>query len=635
MKKILYIFLLFFFPIIGKAASVNYDITNFLIDATILENGDMSVREIIVLDGTFHGYVRELQYKNPKLESYTEGNINFANSAIYNASGINNVSVSTKKIEKDQIDDTIFSEKFTTLTRVTNEKLAMDGNYIYQRENDILSYKMFQSAEDEMVAFQISYTIEKAVVMHNDIAELYWTFIGNAFTDKINNLKIYVHLPEEPSEFYFWAHGDITGEINRFNQSTVLATMKSLDKNSVIDLRLLFNKDIIKNDTKLRNSEENAISKIRAIEEERAEKVNKQREIIRIARKIIISITILYYIGVICLWIFIYIKFDKEHKSDFNSKYYREFTGDYNVEVLDYLMNKNITPNAMSASIMNLIYKKNIAVEEIANETSSKKKYRFLLKNNENINDTEQVLLDFLFEKVGKNNTFTTTDLEKYAKSSKTCEKFGKYYTDWKNCVIKDAEKEKFYENNGIPIVCGIMLLLVTILIFLVVVYYHVDFIPSYLLLPISFMFLCYTILIKKRTKKGNEDYLRWKAFKNFLEDFGNFKIKELPEIVLWEKYLVYATVFGLAKKLEKTMNVKIKEYETLKEGPQILSNWNPWIDFQIYHMINHSVNHAVSSSIAATSANANSKNSSGGGFGGGFSGGAGFGGGGGGGHGF
>ena len=44
--------------------------------------------------------------------------------------------------------------------------------------------------------------------------------------------------------------------------------------------------------------------------------------------------------------------------------------------------------------------------------------------------DTEQVLLDFLFEKVGKNNQFTTKDLEKYASSTKTCEKFSKYYTD-------------------------------------------------------------------------------------------------------------------------------------------------------------------------------------------------------------
>ena len=33
---------------------------------------------------------------------------------------------------------------------------------------------------------------------------------------------------------------------------------------------------------------------------------------------------------------------------------------------LDYLMTGNVTPNAMSASILNLIYKKNIKVQEIS-----------------------------------------------------------------------------------------------------------------------------------------------------------------------------------------------------------------------------------------------------------------------------
>lgn len=170
----------------------------------------------------------------------------------------------------------------------------------------------------------------------------------------------------------------------------------------------------------------------------------------------------------------------------------------------------------------------------------------------------------------------------------------------------------------------------------MVVMYYHIDYFPCYFLLPVSIVFLIYTIVIKKRTRKGNEHYLRWKAFKNFLADFGNFKIKELPEIILWEKYLVYATLFGLASEVEKSMNVKIAEYERTPMHTEVYNGWHPYIDFQIFQAINHSVNHAVSSNIRATTANANSRNSSGSGLGGGgFSGGSGFGGGGGGGHGF
>lgn len=636
MKKLILLLMGILLPITVHASSINYDITDFLIDAEIQTDGSMNVKELIVLNGDFNGYIRELQYQNSKLIEYTPGEINFSNSAIYNASGISGVKTYSKKITKKDLDFSIFNESFEPFVPVTNDKYAKEGDVYYKKDGDILSYKMYHSADNESIGFLISYTIEDAIVMHEDIAELYWNFIGSGFTDKIYNLQIRVKTPNGPTaeKIRFWAHGDITGEIDALDNQTILATMKSLDKNTVIDIRLLFDKNLISDSKNLRHSTQNALSQILEIETKRAEDANKQREFIRFMRKGIITITHIYYIVIIGLWIWIYFKFDKEYKSDFHSKYYREFTGDYNVEVIDYLMNKSITPNAMSASIMNLIYKKNIEVEELKSDNSKKKKYIFRLKTNDGASDTEQVLLDFLFERVGKENTFTTQDLEKYAKSPKTCEKFTKSYNEWKNCVIKDAEREKFYETNGIPIVIGILLLLVTILIFLVIMYYQVDYWPCFLLLPLGIVFLFYTILIKKRTRKGNEDYLRWKAFKNFLNDFGNFKVKELPEIILWEKYLVYATIFGLADKVEKSMNVKIKEYEDY-QSMEMYSNYNPIFNFHLYHVINESVTNSLRSSIVATSANANSRNSSGSGFGGGFSGGAGFGGGGGGGHGF
>jgi len=634
MKKICLFFLLLFIPMVVSASTVNYDITDFLIDAKILNNGDMEVQELIVLDGNFNGYLRELQYSNPKLTEYNQGEINFANSAIYNATGIENVTVSTKKVEGEEISFKTFNEIFIPLKKTTNEKYATNGNYVFWQEDNILNYKMYQKAEDEVIAFLISYTVSDAVVIHEDVAELYWNFIGSNFTDKIYNLKIKVQLPEEDNseKFRYWAHGDITGEIKALNNRTLFAEMKSLEKNTIIDIRTTFNKELISDRTSLRFSKENALEKILEVETKRAEEVNKQREFIRFMYNFVQALTKVFYLINLIIWIWIYMKYDKEYKSNFNAQYYREFTGNYNVEVIDYLMKKTITPNALSASIMNLIYKKNIEVEEIIGN-NKKKKYKFHFKNNNQVTDTEQLLLDFLFERVGKDNTFTTMDLEKYAKSPKTCNKFSRNYNDWKNCVIKDAEQEKFYENNGIPIVIGILTLLISILIFLIVMYYQIDYIPCYFLLPFSIIFLFYTILIKKRTKKGNEDYLRWKAFKNFLNDFGNFNVKELPEITLWEKYLVYACIFGLADKVQKSMNVKINEMEDMSFTPSL--SWHPFFNWQLYHIVNESVNTSIKNNIAATSVNANSKNSSGSGFGGGFSGGSGFGGGGGGGHGF
>ena len=42
--------------------------------------------------------------------------------------------------------------------------------------------------------------------------------------------------------------------------------------------------------------------------------------------------------------------------------------------------------------------------------------------------------------------------------------------------------------------------------------------------------------------------------FRNFLKDFTLSKIREVPEAVLWEEYLVYAELFGIADKVSKNL---------------------------------------------------------------------------------
>ncbi len=625
MKKIIYLFCLMFFFIVNVKAYVNYDITDYLIDANILENGDLQVKELIVLDGEFHGYVRDIMFKNSKLSNNSN---NYSDNDIYNAKGITDVKISAKKLE-NVVSFSTFSEVFKPLTKAYFESEAVDGNYVESSISNGKSFKMYYEGHNESIAYLLSYTISSAVVIHEDIAELYWTFIGNGFEDKINNLQIKVHLPNNDNSdlFRFWAHGDIAGKIDKIDDNSVLATIKSLDKNSPVDIRMTFDKNLIKDVSKLNQNDEKALDKILEVETKRAEARLEEIKFAKMIYNIVAIISIIFLIFLISWWIYVYIRYDKEYKSDFTNKYNREFIDDYNVEVVDYLMKGSITSNAMSASIMNLIYKKNIKVEEIPSK-SKKKDYEFTLLNRKKVNETENVLLDFLFETVGKNNKFTSKELDNYAKNSYST--FQSKYSNWLNCVKKDGERQNFYEKNGIPIVCGIFILLVALLISFVVYYYHVDFILGYVVFPLSMIYLIYSLMIKKRTKKGNEDYVRWNAFKNFLKDFGNFDTKELPEIVLWERYLVYATVFGLADEVEKAMNTKINEF------PDVYANYAlyyPYHDFYLAHHINHAINSSINAANVAASRNATGP--SGSGFGGGFSSGGGFGGGGGGGHGF
>ena len=66
--------------------------------------------------------------------------------------------------------------------------------------------------------------------------------------------------------------------------------------------------------------------------------------------------------------------------------------------------------------------------------------------------------------------------------------------------------------------------------------------------MSLSIIGFSYLSTIIKRTKEANEEYVKWMAFKNFLQDFGNMQDYPIPALTIWEHYLVYATSFGIAE---------------------------------------------------------------------------------------
>ncbi len=628
-KYIILSLIILLVPTFVKASDVDYEITNYYIDSYILENGDLEIKELIVLNGSFNGYIRELATSNSVLSSSNK--IDFEHDAIYNASGIYDMKIGAKKIKNVSFDT--FNEEFEAL-ETSDYSSSNSKKTVVTKYNNYDEYKMYYRSNNESVAFLLDYKLDKAIVLHNDVAELYWQFIGNDFTDQINDLKIRIHLlnNDESDSFRVWAHGDLTGEIEKEDSKTVYAYVKYLYPNSPVDIRMTFDKNLITDTSKVKKSNEEALDSILKVEKERALEANRIRKRQQKIAAIANYTGIFFIVFQIFNIIYIYFKHDKEYKSDFNNDYYREFFDDFNVEVGDYILKRTITPNAMSASIMNLIYKKNIKAEKIEVEEGKKENYEFTLLNKDNLSDTETKLVNFLFEKVGNNNKFTTEELKKYAKSTKTYSDFNNTYTSWKNSVINDGKKLKIFETS-IP--NKIFNVLFCLLVMFIGIIFSTNIglsIPYVIATILSIIVVIYSLQVLKRTKYGNEQYLRLKASKKFLLDFGAFDIKELPEISLWERYMVYATLFGIASKVSKTMNVKIQEISNY-ESVQTFNT--SYYDFELCNIINSSISSAVSMASHTAMEVAASSMSSSSGSGGGFSSGGGFGGGGGGGHGF
>ena len=135
-----------------------------------------------------------------------------------------------------------------------------------------------------------------------------------------------------------------------------------------------------------------------------------------------------------------------------------------------------------------------------------------------------------------------------------------------------------------------------------------------------------YLTTIQRRSIKGNEDFVRWRAFKKFLSEFSNIKDYPMPGIVVWEHYMVYAVQFGIADLVEKQLRFKYRELgleEELDRGTYL--RYRGFYGIYNYHYL-HSMTMARTVIQTAQAARAQASNSARGG-GGHFGGGGGFGG--------
>jgi len=125
------------------------------------------------------------------------------------------------------------------------------------------------------------------------------------------------------------------------------------------------------------------------------------------------------------------------------------------------------------------------------------------------------------------------------------------------------------------------------------------------------------------------EDYVRWQAFKKFLQHFSEMQRHEIPSLIIWEHYLVLAVTLGVAKEVIKQLELVFPNMQD--ENYRFGYGWMTYGAYGSLNSLHHSFE-GIGSSFDRSLQSAQkavSKTSSGSGGGGGFSSGGGGGGGG------
>lgn len=634
-RLILFSLFIMFLPIFVYADGT----ARYYIEVNVLDTGDAEIKELKLMDGVYKGYKTSIRYKSNGLSKFDGSKSSFEGSDIYNASALTDVKVYDVKFTTT--DFSIINNKNREFILVNSAEKGDYGVYTKTTNSEGIEILSYQPSVYKRASL-VTYTLKDLVVVHNDIAELAHDFIGTDYAEEINNLIIRINLPSSSKELRIFSHGPLNGKNRIIDDKSVEITYETLDKENAVDGRVVFDKSIVPNATKKSNVD--GLGKILEVEKERANYANKLREAARKREKMLQTLAIImeillgiWLIGLIVIVYKFYNKNDKEYRSEFNGKYFRDFPEEYTPSTVSYLMNKSINNLSFNAGILDLIRKKAITIEEVTIDKKgllkNKQQKDYKLSRNMNFNlDTlstsEKKLFNLLIGTVGNGDYVILGDMKEFSKDYDNAKRLISGYDSWRYACESEAETEEFYENTKKEKTNCILYSLIFIPITFLALLCGSNMGRVLLIDLFGILAIIYFSSATKRTKKGNEQYHKWKGLKNFLADFGRLDEKDLPEIKLWERYLVYATMFGLAVKVQNAMKMNLERM-----------NYSDNIDFTYLYFDNYyfsnSMTNAVNSSLSSargtisTHELASSSDSSSGGYGGGSSfGGGGFGGG-------
>lgn len=497
--------------------------------------------------------------------------------------------------------------------------------------------------------YKMYYTVDNAVKIYNDCTELYWQFLSKDNSMYGENVTGTIRLPKEVSDIEklrVWAHGSYSGNIEKESKNTVTFTLDTLRSNEMLEVRVVAEENIYNlctNKYKSYYLEEILEEEMRWADEANADRENAKKELFAMYVVLAVIGTVNILVLVICIskskkYKAVRAELEMEYTGlNYDYEYFRDIPDEENATPAKAVYMYNFKNNAsavqnkiskiFSSTMLDLSLKGLIAFE-----TEGEKDVRITRASNNvevKLTEDEQIVYDILKDAMLGKDSITPKEFSKYASRE-----YDSVYIKLNRMeqvvkrVIQDegkisAEKSKIVKEWNSKF--GLYF------IFAILAFMFAMILPA---LFIGLIILATTCkrnanCISILTDAGTEEVAMWKGLKKYMEDYSMLEDKLVPDIVLWEKYLVYATAFGISKKVIEQLKVVHPEMfvETNNTGIRNYAYWNMMTSSSFgnnsFDDFSRSLERVYSNAQSAYSA-AHSSSSSGSGGGGGFSGGGG-----------
>lgn len=515
---------------------------------------------------------------------------------------------------------------------------------------------VFFDAADEIVNIKLDYTIVNGVTAYKDVGEVYWKYVSDQWAEASENITMTLRVPVPAGttvtpgdNVRAWGHGPLTGDVKVNPDGTVLYTADKVNTGRFAEARVVFPRDWL---TNLSNPSElsyaNVLKLDQILEDEQrwADDANRDRAF---SLALVIACVVLSVL-LILLAIWKFIQYGKEYKPDFTDEYWRDVPSkdDHPLTMARLWRWNREDRNDFSTEIMWLAHQGAVTINQGTFDEKGKLVEDYYLVKVPAVAETLRDPIDiatmqFLFHTIAKDtDSLWFKTIEAYGK--KHPERFVDKMKTWQGTISAVVNKRDFFEIKGNK--WQTYLFVIAVLYAIVGVglcMWLENFLPLIAVIPTAIVLFVFASNMPRRSREANNLFAKCEALKKWLVNFTALDERPPTDVKVWGEFMIYATVFGVAKQVIKELRVSVPEI--FDDGSASVHTgyvpWWVWYGSGVVHsgvtmpspadMLQQSVSNTFSTAEAAISA-ASGSSSSGGGFGGGFSGGGGggFGGGGG-----
>ncbi len=460
--------------------------------------------------------------------------------------------------------------------------------YIYNTAKDIEIGWFLPSIDSGVRNFKVEYTIKNLVSVYGDTSVLYNAFVGNKFSIPIAQLHGTILIPSgaKDKEVKGWLHCTAQSQLTIDSPSRISFTANEVPPETLVETRVCMPVSLFPDSTKV--STVNVLSDIEKEENKWAQDWEKQQ-------KLNYTVGVVDAVGGVVLviagiFLLIWLKKKARPYQVDAPEYTREIPEDSSpggAANLFYYYSGGVTSKeegrVFSATLMSLARKGHVQFD-------SNEKKDFVVNIAENtkqmpLTQSEQTFYDMISAVASSfDGRFTMKQFENYAKDhNKSIDsKMELFLSQTKREIASRGYYERRPAFLTVSSVLGTLGILGAIAILLLsggwLVYIPVGFIIFGVLLIIA------SSGKTRLSKKGEYDYAVWQGLKKYMLEFSRMKEYGVPELTLWEEYLVYATMMGISKKVCDQLRMV---YPQLNDDGYLYTNYG---GSYMYYMFGRSI---------------------------------------------